>query len=101
MRDENYKEAPTVPEELDHHWLEFVERPQYELATLICLLCEGRFIVEGKESTWETAELVLQEMEERRMPTAEGWKALRAWELDIDQPCELHELLRGVDNPVF
>lgn len=63
-------------ERFDWHHADLVKNPPYNQADMIHQLVDGRFIIEGKQSGIEDAQLFADMLVEEKKDTPELWDAL-------------------------
>lgn len=66
-------------EAFDWSLQDLIDRPPYDHYDMVIALAEGKFIVEGKVSNWNTADTYAH----NNADEPEVWKALRALDEDI------------------
>ena len=76
MYSENYKNDTQVDEMYDWHMMELVQRPPYSHYDMIKMLADGAFMIEGKNSDFESAHHYATEHHD----VPDVWEALK--ELD-------------------
>lgn len=67
---------PDTPEMYDWHHEELINHMPYTQADMVRQLAAGRFIIEGKQSSLEDAELFADLLTERRKDEPSMWDAL-------------------------
>lgn len=65
----------------DWHMDELVAKPPYTQKNMIAALAEGRFIIEGKQSGIEDAELYADILAETKEDRPELWDALEEYQM--------------------